>query len=238
MQVVSAPQKDEAAKVIQKVCAAEEVTPAQSIKADIDGFDGEGAYRVNFNTSKASYSGVPLGLGGRHQVENAGTAVLTAEALSERFDITREHIIHGLQTAVHKGRLQFRDNFLFDGAHNVAGAEALANFLDDFAGDLTTLIFGAMRDKDLGEITRILFSRAGSIILVAPDNPRAVPTSELRKYVPEGMSVLETTVENALDTAYETTPPENIICITGSLYLVGEAQEILNNKIRYIDENI
>jgi dihydrofolate synthase/folylpolyglutamate synthase len=228
--VVVAPQRPEAAEVIAKVCNEKNIDAVSEITPSVVGIEKEGIFRADFQTAGASYKNARLVLRGRHQVENAGTAILAAELLSGRFTITGENIIDGLRTAVHRGRLEFKDNFLFDGAHNAAGAEALANFLDDFAGHLTTLIFGAMRDKDLGEITRTLFPRASSIILVAPDNPRAVPTSELRKYVPEGMSVLETTVENALDTAYEMTPPGNIICITGSLYLVGEAQKLLNNN--------
>jgi dihydrofolate synthase/folylpolyglutamate synthase len=228
--VVVAPQDPEARGVIEKAGAGKGVRITHGFVADIAGVEDKGTLSVDFRTAKDAYRNVRPGLSGRHQVENAGTAILTAEVLSKRFPISRQNIIHGLETAVHKGRLEFQGNFLFDGAHNVAGAEALASYLDEFAGKRTTMIFGAMRDKDIEKITRILFPRASYLILVAPDNPRAVPTSELRKYVPGKKTAVEASVEEALKIALTKTPSEDIICVTGSLYLVGEAQKVLNNK--------
>jgi len=139
-----------------------------------------------------------------------------------------------LQTAVHKGRLEFYQGILFDGAHNVAGAKALKNYLDEFIKQPVTMIFGAMRDKDLTQIADILFPKVETLILTKPENERSMETAELMKFLPADFdkeNVFQTeTVEKALKIAKEISTNDNLICVTGSLYLVGEAQKILNSK--------
>ncbi|HEX8117260.1 MAG TPA: cyanophycin synthetase, partial [Pyrinomonadaceae bacterium] len=130
-----------------------------------------------------------LALRGRHQLTNAATAVAVAEMLAEDgFGISREHVVEGLETAEHAGRLELdesrRPRVLYDGAHNVAGARALRAYLDEFAPEGVTLVFGAMRDKELEEMGRVLFPAARHLILTAPDNPRAATVERLLRAVP------------------------------------------------------
>jgi dihydrofolate synthase/folylpolyglutamate synthase len=226
--VVVAPQKPEAAEVIEKVCVDRGVSPLVDFEADTIGLEYEEMLlRVDFRTAKALYPNVYLGLRGRHQVENAGAAILAAELLSQRFPISPENIIEGLRHAKHKGRLEFIGNFIFDGAHNAAGAKALRAFLEEFIGPVT-MVFGVMRDKDLAEITGSLFPMAETLILTRPASERSVETAELRKYAPAGISVFECpTVAHALGQALDSGAPEDIVCVTGSLYLVGEARKII-----------
>jgi dihydrofolate synthase/folylpolyglutamate synthase len=226
--VIVAPQRPEAAEVIEKFCAEKNVSFVRDFKADVVGLEYEEILlRVDFRTAKVLYPDVHLGLRGRHQVENAGTAILAAETLSQRFPISLENIIEGLRNAKHKGRLEIIGNFIFDGAHNAAGAKALRAFLEEFIGPVT-LVFGAMRDKDLAEITGSLFPMAETLILTRPASERSVETRELRKYAPAGISVFECpTVGHALGQALDSGAPEDIVCITGSLYLVGEARKII-----------
>lgn len=231
--VVVAPQKPEAARVIERVCA-EKAIAVDSFSWQATGFGftpgHQGKIRGNFETAGGSYLDVYLGLAGRHQVENAGVAILAAEILAEKFPITPGNIISGLKRARHKGRLEFRGNVLFDGAHNAAGAKALGAFLEEFIGPVT-LVFGAMRDKDLPDITAALFPFAQRLILTRSANERSVETAELLKFASANRFVIETpTVGKALDEAFDWAAPEDIICVTGSLYLVGEAQKLLNNN--------
>jgi dihydrofolate synthase/folylpolyglutamate synthase len=142
------------------------------------------------------------------------------------FIFSKFEIVEGLETAKHNGRLEFYKNILFDGAHNVAGAKALRNYLDEFIKQPVTLVFGAMRDKDLSEIAAILFPKAETLILT-------METSELLKIVPTTFNQkdvkLAETVAEAIITAKVITKETELILITGSLYLVGEAQEILKS---------
>lgn len=246
--VVLAEQPDQARRVISDVCEKFGVMPAssQAIKTTLSG-ENNSAFRsrhsviepralsVSFQTSKAKYDNVKLNLLGKHQIENAKVAILLAEILQETgVEITTKNIIEGLQAAHHKGRLEFRDNFLFDGAHNIAGAKALRKFLDEFINQPITMIFGSMEDKDLAEIAQILFPKAEKLIFTQPNNPRSMKTEDLMKFSNgsfDAEKVFEThTVDEALKLARKISGDKNLICVTGSLYLVGEAQKLLNNK--------
>ncbi|MEK7855800.1 MAG: Mur ligase family protein, partial [Acidobacteriota bacterium] len=97
--------------------------------------------------------GLPaLGLLGMHQTENAEVAMLLAYTLRDHFAINDEAVTSGLEKARHPGRLEYQGRYLFDGAHNIGGARALSVFLDESEARRITLIFGAMKDKDLTEI--------------------------------------------------------------------------------------
>ena len=180
--------------------------------------------------SLSNFPDVKLSLKGKHQIENAKLAVLIAENLRERgFDIPRENIIEGLQTAEHKGRLEFRGGILFDGAHNIEGAKALRDYLREFHGEQKiTLIFGAMREKDLHEIAAILFPLVENLILTEAENPRSAKAEDLAKIARKILAVdkilLSGSVAAAIATAQKLSDKKNLICVTGSLYLVGEAQ--------------
>lgn len=232
--VVIAEQKIEAEKIISARSANFGVTPKlTNFEAEITGIK-KGNFTVDFKTGKAEYKNARLNLRGKHQIENAKIAVLLAEILQDNFEILTENIIEGLQTATHKGRLEFYKNILFDGAHNASGAKTLREFLDEFIRQPITMIFGAMKDKDLDEIAKILFPKAEKLIFTKPDNPRSMEASELLNFAPENFGkenlFVTNTVAEALKKASEISSGEDLICVTGSLYLVGEAQKILKTQ--------
>jgi dihydrofolate synthase/folylpolyglutamate synthase len=232
-----APQLPEALAVILSRCDACGVTPRlcgdEWLMMEAD---ETGRLRVSFKTTRDEYENVLLGLRGRHQLTNAMLAVELAETLREErgFNIGRAEIIEGLENARHAGRLEMIEghpSMLFDGAHNVAGARALRDYLDEFVRQPFTLLFGAMRDKDLAEIASILFPVAQRLVLTSPANPRAATVETLARAVPFNFDsskiTLALTASEALRAAREQTPRDGLICITGSLYLVGEMQSIL-----------
>lgn len=234
VKAIVSPQKSEAENVISQVCADFGVAPeSANFPSEIVGVKN-GKFVVNFKTEKAKYENVTLNLAGKHQIENAKIAVLLAEALPQNLKISTENTVEGLETAEHKGRLEFNGKFLFDGAHNISGAEALRRFLDEFIEQPVTMIFGSMKDKDLTQIARILFPQAERLILTAPDNPRSMKSDELRDFVPGNFAknkiYLTETVEEALKIARQITPESDLICVTGSLYLIGEMQKLLKNQ--------
>jgi dihydrofolate synthase/folylpolyglutamate synthase len=169
---------------------------------------------------------VQLGLVGDHQVENAKAAVAISELLRERFPISDRQIVTALEVARHPGRLEWIGRFLFDGAHNVGGAVALRDYIDKFVTSPITMIFGAMKDKDVSEIASILFPKADRLILTKPNNTRAVPIAELQPFAPGDSRVVVTS--NVLDAVkLASSDSDNLICVTGSLYLVGEARKVV-----------
>jgi dihydrofolate synthase / folylpolyglutamate synthase len=231
--VIIAPQKREAEEVIKGRCFEKGVEPI-SAKLDAEVIEDLSVFLyVKFKTKTTDYK-AEMWMPGRHQWTNANLAIYLAENLRDfGFKISKENVETGLETARHRGRLEFRRNFLFDGAHNIAGAKALREYLDEFVKQPITLVFGAMRDKDLTEIAAILFPKAESIIFTKPDNPRAMETAELMKFLPAEFNrenVHQTqTVEEALKLA-PSLAKRGIVCVTGSLYLVGEAQKILGEN--------
>ena len=212
---IIAPQEHRALDVINRRCEAVGVKP---------GFVDPG-----------SVGDASIGLRGRHQIVNAATAIVMAEALRERgFNIANDAIIAGLGEATHPGRLELWPGhplILFDGAHNPASAQALRNYLDEFVSQPITMIFGAMRDKRLTEIAATLFPKANRLILTGIDNPRAASFEDLQSAAPREFDrskiYAAASPRDALEIAHDLTTDEGMILITGSLYLVGAAQEIL-----------
>jgi dihydrofolate synthase / folylpolyglutamate synthase len=243
--VVLAEQLKAAEKIVSGICAnlgvtpklAREVTinetsarPISNLKSQISNDATQIA--LNFKTQKTKYENIQLGLRGRHQIENAKVAILLAEILQEaNFNIANNNVVEGLKNAKHKGRLEFYRGILFDGAHNVAGAKALKNYLDEFIQQPITMIFGTMRDKDIEEIAAILFPKAKNLILTKVDNPRSANMVNWLGLVTleffEGEVFYADNVRDAYKTAKKLSVDEGLICITGSLYLIGEAQRVL-----------
>ncbi|MDE3198932.1 MAG: bifunctional folylpolyglutamate synthase/dihydrofolate synthase, partial [Acidobacteriota bacterium] len=118
-------------------------------------------------------------LAGKHQVENARTAVAALRV----FGVEAPAIQEGISRAQWPGRLQRAGEnpaFILDGAHNPAGARALANYIREFfAGEPVRMIYGAMRDKAVDEVTNTLFPLAAEVIVTAPDQPRALNPDSL-----------------------------------------------------------
>ncbi len=240
--VFVAPQKKEAERVILGKCREKGVAPINVIP-NVRLTPKREDYSENaiFNTGnitlfskKDKYPNISLGLWGKHQWTNAALAIELAETLREfNFQIERNDICSGLEVARHKGRLEFYKNILFDGAHNVSGAKALRQYLDEFIKQPITMIFGSMNDKNLTEINEILFSKAETLILTKSDNPRSMEVSELLKFVPKDFNMENVKVAETVKEALKIAPYfaiRGLILVTGSLYLVGEAQKVLNNQ--------
>ena len=181
-------------------------------------------------------AGLTLGLRGRHQLDNAAVAIGLAELLNaEGFEISRSAIVDGLNTAEHAGRLELiahRPPFLVDGAHNPAGAQTLRAYLDEFGPRPLTLVFGAMRDKQLEQMGEILFPGADVLVLTTVDNPRSASIDMLQTIAgrfAKGKVLQAQSSRDALQFAISNTPAEGLICIAGSLYLVGEIRPLILN---------
>ncbi len=183
-------------------------------------------------TDMHPYERVRLALRGRHQIENAAVAIRLAELLN----LPERAIVTGLETATHPGRLELISNepaILIDGAHNPAGAKSLRDYLDEFAPRPLTLVFGAMRDKQLDEIGAILFPFADVLVLTTVNNPRSATLETLRAVAERfarGKILTSESSAAALSVARAETPPEGLICIAGSLYLVGELRPLILGK--------
>ena len=165
-------------------------------------------------------------LPGRHQIDNARTAILACRYLQ-----IPEHAIRaGLETVVWPGRLEFvlqNPDFVLDGAHNPAGAAALADYIREFCANRPVwLVYGAMRDKAIDEVTQQLFPLASRLILTAPSFPRALRPEAILELISHPNAETAATVSKAIEIA-RTAPSEAVVFFTGSLFLVGEARALL-----------
>jgi len=165
-----------------------------------------------------------LGLLGTYQPGNALLAVAAARVL----DVGEPAIREGLARARGPGRFEVRRRdggwLVLDGAHNPAGARALAESLETYFGEASmTLVIGVLRDKDAAGILRPLLRRARRVILTAPGSPRAAAPDDLRAMVPASVpAVVAPSVGTALAVAEEGSRP-SVVCVAGSLMLVGDA---------------
>ncbi|HKQ38899.1 MAG TPA: folylpolyglutamate synthase/dihydrofolate synthase family protein [Verrucomicrobiae bacterium] len=149
-------------------------------------------------------------LTGKHQRMNAALALETARVLQSTLPAAT------LGDVWWPGRLQRHGKFILDGAHNLPGIQSLDTELTGHP----TIIFGVLRDKDWPAMVRILSKRARRLLLVPVKSKRGLPPSEM-------LSVCKGTVCNSLSEAVNHAEADKEVVITGSLYLVGEAMELL-----------
>ena len=233
--VVVAPQATEAFETIWERCREVGVSPQiDGCKSRVEGVSTGGKFSVTFETNSGKYANVSLGLRGQHQIENAAISIQLAELLRARgFEIDQRSIVAGLEDATHPGRLEWIDRiptYILDGAHNPAGARALRRFLDEYAPRPLTIVFGAMQDKNLRDMGEVLFPLPDELIFTPVKNPRTASTTNLTEVAAEfalSRVTVAPTSEAALEMAAERTSSEGTICITGSLYLIGEVRQYL-----------
>jgi dihydrofolate synthase/folylpolyglutamate synthase len=230
---IIAAQQDEASEVIKRravECGVE--ASIADYQATIVSADEDGRFTVTFETKGERYESVSIGLPGRHQIENAATAIRIAEALNQKgWQIPPAAIVDGIATAQHAGRLERIGSYLLDGAHNPAAVLTLVEYLNEFVKVPVTLLFGAMRDKNLVEMAAILFPAAARLVLTQADNLRSASAEELEE-IARALDVpnvfVTRSISEALTKANEVTSTPGLICITGSLYLLGEAKALLD----------
>ena len=180
------------------------------------------------------YEALRVVLPGRHQVENAVLAVAAAEAAQEQgFPLDTAAIRRGLAEAFWPGRLQVvmdRPRIILDGAHNPAGAAALASFLTEHRGSLGRLIlvFGVLQDKDWVTMLGLLAPLADEIVLTRPPSERGADPAMLAPAAHHHARVtIAADPQKALAQAREAARAEDTILVAGSLYTVAAALRTL-----------
>lgn len=174
-------------------------------------------------------------LPGGHQVENAAISIAACEVLSDagKATIAEDHVRGGINRNLWPGRLELiqgSPRVVLDGAHNLAAARKLAEFLSEIAGPVT-LVIGILDDKPCESILKILFPVCDRAVLTRPDSYRALPLEALQKIAKRYLNDVETIpeVDKAVKHALKTSPENGVVCVAGSLYVVGEAKTALNN---------
>lgn len=166
-------------------------------------------------------------LAGAHQAQNIATAVLALR----RLGIDEAAIREGIASVRWPGRMERvaeRPDMIVDGAHNPAGVRVLADHIrTHYADRKVWLIYGTMRDKSIGEIADTLFPLAQELILTAPDSPRSLDPGSLLKICGHPRARVAARLPEALEMVRAEAAPEDVVFISGSLFLVGEARALL-----------
>ena len=173
-------------------------------------------------------SGVRLALDGDHQRGNARVAAATFVEFSREAgrEADPRAIRYGLESARWPGRLQLipgAPSILLDGAHNAAGAEALATHLALRGGPKPVLLVAAMTDKDLAGILGPLAPYVDSVVATKPAVLRAADSVDVATAARELGLRAEAEAEpaRALERARTLAGPSGLVLVAGSLYLVG-----------------
>jgi dihydrofolate synthase/folylpolyglutamate synthase len=207
---------------------------APVLRAGHDGELSEAGGALAFRGPDVAWSGLRLGMPGAFQRANAEVALLVVAALRDRLRCDEDAVRRGLAAAVWPGRLAVVRRaplVLLDGAHNPAGAAALARELPGLlAGQAATLVFAVMRDKEwrgildrlLPHVRRVVVTRVG---------PRGAAPDDVAAAIADRVPVR--VVEDAAAAVAETVAaagPDEAVLVTGSLYLVGAAYAALSEE--------
>lgn len=206
--------------------------PRQPYRAEVrsSGWDG---VTVDARTPGTALPALRIGLIGPHQAHNAAVTLAVLDALGERWElrVDEDAVRTGLAAVRWPGRLELLDGasvglgrVLLDGAHNPAGAAALARALRDLGVERPTIVFGAMRAKDVRGVLLALAPLQPAFIFTRVDDPGASDPAELARIWSRigGVARTAATPAEALERA-EGDP----VVVAGSLYLVGAVRGMI-----------
>jgi dihydrofolate synthase/folylpolyglutamate synthase len=230
--------------VIERTCR-ERAAPLRQVDVDyryryepaLIGASGDRPGRVTVSARQV-WPAMEVALMGEHQAANAALAVAAVESLREQgLSVGERAVAQGLAQVRWPARLEImgrRPVVLLDCAHNVASAEALIKTLEESFASRTSggrryLIFAGSRDKDLAGILRVLSPQFDEVALTRfSPSPRGVTPEELARLVPPGTCVkLFATAAQAWAATRGLARAEDLICVTGSVFLAGELRPII-----------
>jgi dihydrofolate synthase / folylpolyglutamate synthase len=252
--VVTLPQSPEANDVIGNTILSQNAKAVSAVQYVPPVSPNSAQYLVPSTQEKAGYVArypmqvmgkqisIETPLVGRHQLRNVALAIAAAEELSQQgfATITAFTIERGIRETHWPGRFQVlaatpeHPEVVFDVAHNPAGAWALRSTLSATYEDRPLIfVFGAMRDKSIGEMAEILFPLAERVIATHVENPRAAASAEIRDAAQRVSVEIDEApdVPSALVKACAAAGTRGLVVVTGSIYIVGEAMRMLGARI-------
>jgi dihydrofolate synthase/folylpolyglutamate synthase len=245
--VVLAPQRDRIVRdVVSTACekmGARFIDVAEKFRFERVSFD-ENQQRFRISDG-ADVSEFEIALAGEHQIVNASTALVVIDALKDLgspIDDTAKQ--KGLKNARLPGRFEVfpagiapdgrssRTTFVLDGAHNEDSARALAQALNDyFPRRNLTFILALNHDKKVEEFWAEISRCSHEVVVTKTDNPRALEPTVLKERITNCDAHAQVSCAPTFGTAFELASARlkdnGVICVTGSLYLVAEARELL-----------
>lgn len=174
---------------------------------------------------------VELSLVGEYQTINAMTVLATVEELRRQgWNLPDEAVREGLRSTVWPARLEWCGNILIDGAHNIQGVSALAEFVRGHLADRPkVLLTGVLADKLQPEMLRQFCDISRTIVTVTPDNPRALDAAEYKAALGKygAAATAASSLEEGLALARKWAGEDGVIVAAGSLYFAGALRTAL-----------
>lgn len=226
--VIIGHQATDAEKAIKSCFPADDARLVWTDRNITAGWNSDGT--LQYRGIRSSLNGLAAGIPGRYQAENASLALAAAEVIGTAgFNVTAEALRSGISDARWPGRMEIVPGtppLLLDGAHNPAGAAALAGALEDIPYRRLLLVLGVMADKDVREIVSPLAPLAATCYCVCPAVDRGLDAGELTAILTEiGIqAVASGSVANGIRSAQQDAGSDDLILVCGSLFTVGEAK--------------
>ena len=193
---------------------------------------GENSF-FNFASPELQIKRLKVALPGQHQIRNAALALASIVELQKRgYLISEQNISSGMANVRWPGRLEMIQQnpcVVLDGAHNPAAISVLCQSLPRlYSWRRLIIVFGALKDKQYGVMVKKLYSLADQMIFTMPSTERAAPPEDfLPKVLPEKVMVIRSPLD-AFRVALSNATIHDLICVTGSLYLLGEIKRHCN----------
>ena len=236
-------EKIEARDVLSKICneKSSEIYEVKRENAKLIDINNKEFYqRIKINGLNKEYE-INLKLLGKHQIINCMVALTAVEVLSKIEGFKLNNIEKGIENAVWKGRLEVLNKkplIVIDGAHNIQGIKSLKENVEKYFNyNNMHLLIGILADKQVEDMINEIVPLSSDVVALTPNSYRAELASELEKEiykVNKDVKSFESYKEGFLS-AYKKANEDDMILVTGSLYMIGEMRGIINNIIK---ENI
>jgi dihydrofolate synthase/folylpolyglutamate synthase len=245
--VVTSNTQSEVLNVISQTCETQNSTcyvleKDFNFKINSSTIDG---LELDYSGIEQNYQNLKIPLLGEHQGKNAALAISALEILQNRTSVklSEQVIRKGFLKTRWPGRLEIIQKspwVIVDGAHNPSGAKTLAETLKLFDYDKMHLVFGCSEEKDIKNLLKDLAPMASRIILTQAGIRRAAKPElifeqlqmmDIKKWKSDEIKIeTSTPVSTAVENALAKTSNNDLVCICGSLFVVGEAREVLLNN--------
>lgn len=237
--VVLYPQEEESLKVFERVSAEKKCKLIKIDRESVEYIETEDIrQRIEVRTEMDNYE-VCLSLLGQHQLLNCAVAIRASEELMHHgVAIDKQHVLSALSKVKWHGRLEVMSKaplVVIDGAHNIDGIRKLADSIDvHFKYRKLYLILGILADKQVEEMVSTIVPKAYNVIAVTPHSERAELAGRLKEIIEDYNPNCEAveSYEEAYNKAVSMCDKEDIVVISGSLYMIGDMRKIINSHIK------
>ena len=224
-------QSGEVEKIVSEACRRQGIPLTLT---DPEGLRVLGSGREGQTFTYRDWGTFHISLLGRYQLYNAATALEVVAALVRRgWRISEEAVTRGLRAAVWPARMELvrRDpDVILDGGHNPQCMGALRRALEELYPNRKILFMtGVLSDKDYPSMLGELLPLSKGFVTITPDSDRALSAGELARYLRQAGAEAQPcgSVSEGIRTVLDLAQPDDVVCVCGSLYMIGEARHAL-----------